>query len=159
MRLAKGAANPKLELPNPPITARNVVFYVVEGQEAPIGQKTRSLTRTFNREPESDLKPVQRHRALRKPAVIAIVITDMASERQMSARTSDLGVRGCFAVTPTPLNPGTKVRITIGHAGAKVEVFGHVAYVRAEGMGIAFTKVEPDDQEVLDRWMNDLRVH
>ena len=50
MRLAKGAANPKRELPDAPITAKNVVFYVVEGQEAPIGQKTRSLARTLNRE-------------------------------------------------------------------------------------------------------------
>jgi polysaccharide deacetylase 2 family uncharacterized protein YibQ len=109
--------------------------------------------------PESKVKPVRHPRALRKPAVIAIVITDMASERQMPARTSDLGVRGCFAVTPTFLNAGAKVRITIVHAGAKVEVFGHVVYARAEGMGIAFTKVEPDDQAVLDRWLSDLRVH
>jgi hypothetical protein len=105
------------------------------------------------------LKPFERHRALRKPVVIAIVITDMASERQMSARTRDLGMQGCFAATPTPLNPRTKVRVTIVHAGAKIEVLGHVVYARAEGMGIAFTDVESDDQTVLDRWISDLRVH
>jgi hypothetical protein len=104
------------------------------------------------------LKSVQRHRALRKPAVIPIVITDIASERQMLARTSDLGVHGCFAVTPSFLNAGAKVRITIVHAGAKVDIFGHVVYVRAEGMGIAFTKLELGDQAVLDRWVSDLRV-
>jgi hypothetical protein len=104
------------------------------------------------------VKPAQRHRALRKPFVAAIVITDVASERQMSSHTSDLSVHGCFVPTPTPLNPGVKVRITIVHAGAKVVAFGDVIYARAEGMGIAFTKIEPSDQAVLERWMTDLRV-
>jgi len=104
------------------------------------------------------VKPAQRHRALRKPFVGAIVITDVASERQMSSHTSDLSVHGCFVPTPTPLNAGVKVRITIVHAGAKVMAFGDVIYARAEGMGIAFTKIEPSDQAVLERWMTDLRV-
>jgi hypothetical protein len=104
------------------------------------------------------VKSVQRHRELRNPAVIPIVITDIASERQMPARTSDLGVHGCFAVARTFLNPGAKVRISIVHAGMKIEIFGHVVYVRAEGLGIAFTKIEPAYQAVLDRWISDLRA-
>jgi hypothetical protein len=76
----------------------------------------------------------------------------------MSARTADLGVHGCFAVTPTFLNSGAKVRIAIVHAGAKIEIFGHVVYVRAGGMGIAFTRIEPAFQAVLDRWISDLRA-
>lgn len=104
------------------------------------------------------MKSAQRHRALRKPFVGAIVITDVASERQISSHTSDLSVHGCYVPTSTPLNPGAKVRITIVHAGAKVAAFGGVIYARAEGMGIAFTKIEPSDQAVLERWMGDLRV-
>ena len=100
----------------------------------------------------------ERHRALRKPFVGAIVVTDVAWERQMSSHTSTLSVHGCFVPTPTPLNPGVKVRITIVHAGAKVVAFGHVIYSRAKGMGIAFTEIEPSDQAVLERWMTDLRV-
>jgi PilZ domain len=104
------------------------------------------------------LKFAQRPRALRKPFVAAIVITDMASERQMSARTSDLSVHGCFVTTPTPSNPGAKVRVTIVHAGAKIVALGHVVSTHAEGMGIAFTNIEPGDQAVLELWMSDLRV-
>ena len=103
------------------------------------------------------MKP-ERRRALRKPFVGAIVITDVASERQISSHTSTLSARGCFVPTPTPLNPGVKVRITIVHAGARVVCFGHVIYARARGMGIAFTKIEPSGQAVLERWMTDLRV-
>lgn len=107
---------------------------------------------------EPTLKPAQRNRGLRRPFVAAIVITDMVSERQMSARTSDLSLRGCFVTTPTALNPGTKVRVAIVHAGAKIMVLGRVVSARAEGMGIVFTKIEPSDQAVLELWKSDLRV-
>ena len=86
------------------------------------------------------------------------MITDMASERQMSARTSDLSVHGCFVTTPTPSNPGAKVRITIVHGGAKIVALGHVVSAHGEGMGIAFSGSEPSDQAILELWMSDLRV-
>jgi hypothetical protein len=104
------------------------------------------------------LKPPQRPRALRKPFVAAIVITDMTAEQQISSRTSDLSVNGCFVPTPVPLNPGVKVRIAVVHAGAKVVAFGRVVSARADGMSIAFTEIEQRDQEVLERWLSDLRV-
>jgi hypothetical protein len=105
------------------------------------------------------LKSDQRPRALRKPFVAAIVITDVLSERQITTHTSDLSVHGCFVPTPTPLEPGTKVQITIVHAGAKVVASGRVVSTRADGMSIAFTKIEQRDQAVLDRWISDLRLN
>jgi hypothetical protein len=102
------------------------------------------------------LNSPQRPRALRKPFVAAIVITDVDSERQLSTRTRDLSLDGCFVITTTPLNPGVKVQITIVHAGAKVAAFGRVVSTRADGMGIAFTKIEQRDQAVLGRWISDL---
>ena len=83
----------------------------------------------------------------------------MLSERQTSTRTSNLSVHGCFVPTSTPLNPGAKVQITIVYAGAKFVAFGRVVSARADGMGIAFTKIELRDQAVLERWMNDLRLN
>jgi hypothetical protein len=103
------------------------------------------------------LKTTQRPRALRKPFVAAIVIADVISEQQISARTSNLSVRGCFVPTPTPMNRGAKVQITIVHAGAKVAASGRVVSLRAEGMGIAFIKIEERDQAVLERWISDTR--
>ena len=105
------------------------------------------------------MKFVQRPRALRKPFVAAIVITDVVSERQVSTHTSNLSVRGCFVPTPTPLIPGVKVQITIVYAGAKVVASGRVVTARADGMGIAFTKIEQRDQEVLEQWISDLRAN
>ena len=105
------------------------------------------------------MKLPQRPRGLRKPFVAAIEITEIISERQLSTRTSDLSVHGCSVLTPTPLNPRVKVRIAIVHAGTRVVAFGHVVSARADGMSIAFDKIEGRDQAVLERWMSDLRVN
>ena len=104
------------------------------------------------------MNPPQRPRALRKPFVAAIVITDMISEQQISSRTSDLSANGCSVLTPSPLNPEAKVRITITYANARVAAFGRVVASRADGMSIAFTKIEQRDQEVLEQWLNNLRA-
>jgi len=105
------------------------------------------------------LKHPQRPRALRKAFVAAIVITDVVSERQMSTHISNLSVHGCFVPTPTPLNAGVKVQITIVYAGAKVVASGRVVSAPADGMGIAFTKIEQHDQAVLEQWISDLRAN
>jgi hypothetical protein len=105
------------------------------------------------------LKSPQRPRALRKAFVATIVITDVVSERQMSAHTSDLSVHGCFVPTPSPFDSGVKVQIIIVYAGAKVVASGRVVSARADGMGIAFTKIEQRDQAVLEQWISDLRAN
>jgi hypothetical protein len=94
---------------------------------------------------------------MRKPFVAAIMIIDVATELQTSARTSNLSMHGCFVPTPTPLISGAKVQITIVHAGAKFLAGGRVAYSRPDGMGIAFTKIEQRDQTILEQWLSGLR--
>ena len=104
------------------------------------------------------MTPPQRPRSLRKPFVAAIVITDMISEQQISGRTSDLSINGCFVPTQSALSPGVKLRIAVVHAGAKVVALGHVVSARGDGMSIAFDKIEQRDQEVLERWLSELRL-
>jgi hypothetical protein len=100
----------------------------------------------------------QKPRTLRKEFAANSVITDVVSEKQLSARTSNLSVSGCFVSTPTPFSKGENIRIAIVHAGARFEGFGRVIFANAEGMGVAFTSIEPQYQAVLDRWMIDLRA-
>ena len=101
----------------------------------------------------------QRPRELRKPFVAAILITDVLSEREISAHTSNLSVDGCYVHTPTPLNFGVKVRIAMVYAGARVVAIGRVVSARAEGMGIVFTKVEQRYQAILEQWIAESPVH
>ena len=105
------------------------------------------------------MKLGQHPRGLRKPFVAAIVITDVVSERRISAHTTNLSVHGCFVPAPTPLNLGVKVQIVIVFAGAKFVASGHVVSSRADGMGIAFSKVEQRDQTVLEQWISNLRTN
>lgn len=105
------------------------------------------------------MKSAQRPRELRKPFVAAIVVTDILSERQTSAHTSNLSVHGCFVPTATPLNLGAKVQITIVHAGAKVVASGRVVSARTDGIGIAFSNIEQRDLAILERWIGNLRTN
>jgi hypothetical protein len=100
----------------------------------------------------------QRPRTLRQAFQATILITDVATERQISTRTSDLSVNGCFVFTPIPFNKGANIRMTIVHARTIFVAFGRVIYANTEGMGIAFTRIDPHYQAVLDRWMSDLRA-
>jgi hypothetical protein len=109
--------------------------------------------------PASTLKSVQTPRAARKPFDAAIVINDMDSQWQISTRTGDLSVNGCFVSTPTPFIKGQKVRVTIVYANATVVAFGRVVYAHAERMGVVFTMIEPNYRAVLDQWMSDLRAN
>jgi hypothetical protein len=97
-------------------------------------------------------------RGARHRFATAIEVTDVLSEKQVVARTRDLSLFGCFAQTATPFPPGTSVGLIIRHGAAKILAHGRIAYVRdGEGMGIAFSKIEPSDQAVLDQWLDEMR--
>jgi hypothetical protein len=99
-----------------------------------------------------------RHRAPRLPFVAGIDLTALESEKHLAAHIKDLNLLGCFVETAIPFPEGTKVRLTISHAGRHFSAMGRVAYSRANsGMGIAFTTIDPNSEEVLDLWLADLR--
>ena len=101
---------------------------------------------------------LERHRARRYPFHASIELTDLGSETQTKAQTSDLSLFGCHVDTLKPLSAGTKVRIKISHRSATFEALGKVVYARQNhGMGINFTNIEPNDQSVLDKWIAERR--
>ena len=101
---------------------------------------------------------LKRHRARRYAFQANIELTDVQSETQIRERTSDLSLFGCHVDTLKPLLPETKVRIKIAHRSENFEALGKVVYTRENaGMGIHFTKIEPNDQSVLDKWIAEQR--
>jgi hypothetical protein len=101
---------------------------------------------------------VERPRARRYSFLASIELTDLQSETQTREQTSDLSLFGCRVDTVKPLVPGTKVRIKISHRGEHFEALGKVAYAQPNaGMGIVFTRIEPNDQLVLDKWIAEPR--
>jgi hypothetical protein len=101
---------------------------------------------------------LERHRARRYAFHASIELTDLESETQSKAQTSDLSLFGCHVDTLKLLSAGTKVRIKISHRSESFEVLGKVVYsLQNQGMGIHFASIEPNDQLVLDKWIAERR--
>ena len=101
----------------------------------------------------------ERPRARRYPFVASIEVTDVDSEAQIWAQTSDLSLFGCGVKTRELLPRGTIVSVRIFHAGTTFTAQGRVAYAGQNGaMGVVFTKIEPHQQSVLETWTAQLRA-
>src|SRR5260370_19333215 len=87
------------------------------------------------------------HRASRYPFAASIELTDVRSDRLLSARTTNLGLFGCYVQTTGPFPPGTKASLRITHADTSLPPLGEVAH-RNQNSGIvtAFTAIEPPTQ-------------
>ena len=98
-------------------------------------------------------------RARRLQFVAPIELTDVSSEAHRKERTSDLSLFGCHVSTLEPLPVGAKVWIRIEHEGANFVALGKVVFSSPHsGMGVVFTKIEPNSQIVLEKWIAQLRV-
>jgi len=52
------------------------------------------------------------------------------------------------------------VRTRIAHRSANFVALGRVSYTTSEGgMGIACRQIEPNDQLILEKWVEELRDH
>ena len=106
-------------------------------------------------------RPIQSgfHRASRYPFAASIELTDLQSEKLLTARTTNLSLFGCYVSTTSPFAEGTRVSLRISHGGASLATFGKVVFSKPNsGMGIAFTKVEPSGQAILEKWIASLRA-
>lgn len=104
------------------------------------------------------LVPSERPRARRYLFAASIEMTDVESEAQLIEQTCDLSLFGCGVTTQNPLPAGTRIRIRIQHAGANFAAMGKVAHAgHATRMGVVFTKIEPHQQVLLEKWVAALR--
>jgi hypothetical protein len=90
-----------------------------------------------------------------------LVVANLDTNHTSSARTWDLSAFGCRIVPGFSAPTATRLRIQAIYKGEVFEAFGQVANARKDvGTGIAFTKVEPRRQLILDAWIAALRnVH
>ena len=101
---------------------------------------------------------VERTRARRYSFMVSIELTDLQSETQTREQTSNLSLFGCHVDGGESLPTGTRVRVRIGHMGKIFETVGRVANHQSNaGIGITFTKVEENDQAILEEWIAELR--
>jgi len=101
---------------------------------------------------------VERPRATRCLFCAPLLLTDLKTGNATSEYTKDLSLFGCNVVPGDATPLGTRTRIQIAYKGQIFQAFGQVVYVRkGGGAGIAFTKIEPRYQLVLDEWIAELR--
>lgn len=88
---------------------------------------------------------------------VDIELTDVQSRKQIHGRTKDLSQFGCGVDTSKPFPQGTTLRIKLSHEGANVAALARVVYASPElGMGLVFTRVDPEDERVLEEWIAEL---
>lgn len=105
-----------------------------------------------NRPQNSERRGVSRH-----PFIASAEETDLDSGARISARVSDLSLKGCYLDTLNPLPKGTQIRVVIFHGDATFTAFATVIYPQPNmGMGVEFSAVEPDQLEVLLKWVKEL---
>jgi hypothetical protein len=98
---------------------------------------------------------LERRRAARYHFGGIAEVIDLGSQKTLVELTRDLSLYGCFVETKTPFPEGTPVNVKITHSGATIAALGNVSdNVSHEGMGIAFARVEPDAQAVLELWLS-----
>jgi hypothetical protein len=99
------------------------------------------------------------NRAARRPFLANVIVTDVETGKQIPGLIRNLSLSGCYVETATPFSSGINVRLIIAHNGEKLRAFGNVARATEnKGMGIAFTSILPDDQTILEKWMEKLRL-
>ena len=106
-------------------------------------------------------RPIQSgfHRASRYPFATSVELTDVHSERLVTAFTSNLSLFGCYVIMGSPFTEGTKVSLRIIRGGTTFAAYGKVVYSKPKyGMGIAFTEMEPSGQAILEKWIASLRT-
>ena len=99
----------------------------------------------------------ERRRATRYPLIAAVQIVELRTRASISARTSDLSLVGCYLDTLNSLPPGADVRLQIAYEGETFTTLGTVAHSTSNiGMGIKFRAIRQDQQNVLQRWIDQL---
>lgn len=97
-------------------------------------------------------------RAVRRCAFVASAeVTEPSSDTRISARTSELGLGGCYVETLNPLAEGTLVHLRILRDQGVFEAEAKVVYSQSSfGMGLAFTKMDPKQRVLLEDWLAEL---
>ena len=90
----------------------------------------------------------------RCPLVASAEVTEECSGAQLSARTSELGLGGCYIDALNPFPKGTLVQLRILRDQGVFATKAEVVYCHPRcGMGLAFAGITPEQQSTLEGWL------
>jgi PilZ domain len=103
------------------------------------------------------LQPAKQRSVRRCPLVASAEVTELGSGAQLSARTSELGLGGCYVDALNPFPKGTLVGLRILRDQGVFESKAKVVYCDPRfGMGLAFTEMTPDRRSLLEAWLAEI---
>jgi hypothetical protein len=84
-------------------------------------------------------------------------VVHLQADTRLNGRSSDLSRGGCYVDTINPFPLGAEVKIRIVKDNASFVAEAQVLYSAVGmGMGLGFTKIEPERLPVLERWLAEL---
>jgi hypothetical protein len=99
-------------------------------------------------------RTAQKRSVRRCPFVASIEVTDVSTKTKLSARTSELGIGGCYVETLNPLPEGELVHLRILKDEGEFETKAKVVYCHTNcGMGLAFRDTTPKQRLLLEDWL------
>jgi hypothetical protein len=99
----------------------------------------------------------KRRSVRRCPFVASAEVTDVSTETTLSARTSELGIGGCYIETLNPFPEGELVHLRILKDQGIFETKAKVVYSHANcGMGLAFRDTVAKQRSMLEDWLADM---
>jgi hypothetical protein len=99
----------------------------------------------------------QKRAAKRCPMVATAEVLDLGTNTRLSARTSEIGIGGCYVDAMNPFPIGTVVNVRIERDQGAFEAKGKVVYCDSTmGMGVAFTAMAPEQRAVLEDWLAEI---
>jgi hypothetical protein len=115
-------------------------------------------TSPYSAIPEITLVRGENRLEFRLPFTASAEIIELSSGTKLTGRTGDLSRKGLYLDTITPLPAGTNVVVTIRSGGVSLVVLGTVVFCQPNlGMGVRVDDITPQDQEILECWLAQLR--
>jgi PilZ domain len=103
-------------------------------------------------------KKFAKPRAVRRcPFVASVEVTELRSGTRLSARTSEVGLGGCYVDALNPFAAGTEVKLRILRDQGAFEAAAKVVYSDPSfGMGLSFVKIAPEQRLILENWLEEI---
>ncbi len=97
-------------------------------------------------------------RAVRRCSFVASAeVTELSTGTRLSARTSELGLGGCYVDALNPFSPGTVVELRLLRDQGVFETKAKVVYSDPSfGMGMAFVEMTTEQKAVLEEWLTEI---
>jgi hypothetical protein len=104
------------------------------------------------------VKKFAKERAVKRcPFVASVEVVDVGTGTKLVARTSEIGLGGCYIDALTPFGIGTAVAIKITRDQGSFHAKARVVYTDATfGMGLKFDGLDSEQRMTLENWVADI---